>query len=422
VANKIKQKGAHYVVVGSGPGGATVARELARRGGDVLLLEQGAFHRPLGSYVTLFRMLDKFGMRASIEGTAIARLLTVGGSSVAFCGTAFPPPPWLHDRYGIDLTPYVAEVTEELKLAPLPERLMGHGAERIRHAASEEGLDWRPLVKFIDAERCDLKCPRCYAGCAKGAKWTARDYVREALDAGARLETHARVESVVSKDGRVGGLRVTGASGTAVIEAEVVVLAAGGVGTPIILQASGFDNAGKGLFIDPLMMTYGTYPGLGSGRDIPMTCGTTDLQDEGIVMTDVIDPWPLYLFGLFMAGPRHLPEFRHYPHTLGVMTKIRDELKGSLAAQILRRAGCDPASIVDAPVRGSHPGGTARIGQVVDTDLQTETAGLYVCDASVLPEPCGLPPVLTLIALGKRLVRERLSPAGPLPPTLPSGD
>jgi len=433
MAARVEHLKAQTVVVGSGPGGATVARELARRGREVLVLERGAYHRPLGSYVTLFRMMDRFGMRTSIEGTAVARLLTVGGSSVAFCAAALPPPAWLKDRYGVDLAPYVAEATTELKLAPLPERLIGQGAQRIRAAAGEEGLDWRPLLKFIDAEKCDLKCPRCYAGCSKGAKWTARDYIKDALGAGARLKPRARVDEVLTSGGRVTGVKGVGPSGDFVVDAEDVVLAAGGVGTPVILQASGLPAAGQGFFIDPLTITYGTYEGPGSGRDIPMSCGTTDLRDEGILMTDVIDPWPLYLFGLIMAGPRALPGFLRYPHTLGIMTKVRDELSGSvaadgslskpigeeergklargteMAARILRRAGCDPSSIIDAPLRGAHPGGTARIGELVDSDLQTEITGLYACDASVLPEPFGLPPVLTLIALGKRLVAERLA-------------
>jgi choline dehydrogenase-like flavoprotein len=51
-----------------------------------------------------------------------------------------------------------------------------------------------------------------------------------------------------------------------------------------------------------------------------------------------------------------------------------------------------------------------RIGELVNADLQTEIAGLYACDTSVLPEPDGLPPVLTLLALGKRLVKEQLVP------------
>jgi choline dehydrogenase-like flavoprotein len=39
----------------------------------------------------------------------------------------------------------------------------------------------------------------------------------------------------------------------------------------------------------------------------------------------------------------------------------------------------------------------------VDSDLRTATPGLYVCDASVIPQPWGLPPTLTLLCLGKRL-------------------
>ena len=46
-----------------------------------------------------------------------------------------------------------------------------------------------------------------------------------------------------------------------------------------------------------------------------------------------------------------------------------------------------------------------RIGHALDADLATATSGLYVCDASVIPEPWGLPPTLTLLCLGWRLGR-----------------
>jgi choline dehydrogenase-like flavoprotein len=52
---------------------------------------------------------------------------------------------------------------------------------------------------------------------------------------------------------------------------------------------------------------------------------------------------------------------------------------------------------------GAHPGGTAAIGQVVDKDLQTRIENLFVCDASVLPTSPGMPPILTIVALSKRL-------------------
>jgi len=111
-----------------------------------------------------------------------------------------------------------------------------------------------------------------------------------------------------------------------------------------------------------------------------MGCGTTDLQDEGIVMCDCIDPWPLYLFGLMMGGPKAVANFRHFPHTLGIMAKIRDGFAGAvnpdgtvskplgekdqsliargaeISGRILRRAGCDPASIVS-----TRPGALTRV-------------------------------------------------------------
>ena len=55
---------------------------------------------------------------------------------------------------------------------------------------------------------------------------------------------------------------------------------------------------------------------------------------------------------------------------------------------------------------GSHPGGTAAIGRVVDKDLQTEIDNLFVCDGSVLPTSAGLPPILTIVALAKRLAKQ----------------
>ena len=73
--------------------------------------------------------------------------------------------------------------------------------------------------------------------------------------------------------------------------------------------------------------------------------------------------------------------------------------------EILVKAGADSKSIVAGKVGGGHPGGTAAIGELVDKDLQTEVNNLFVCDASVLPTAPGLPPILTIVALAKRLAK-----------------
>ena len=109
------------------------------------------------------------------------------------------------------------------------------------------------------------------------------------------------------------------------------------------------------------------------------------------------------------------------------MVKARDALSGSLT----RRGGvAKPLTRVDRAVfaRGTaearaivrhaggrsifvaghvavHPGGTAKVGDVVDTDLQTEIRGLFVGDASVIPMEWGLPPTFTVMALGRQLGR-----------------
>jgi choline dehydrogenase-like flavoprotein len=432
MAPGVERVSAHTVVVGSGPGGATVARGLARAGRDVLVLELGAYHRPLSKWRTMVRMLDHMGMLASVEGTFMVRLLTVGGSSVAFCGVALPPPPWLKERHGIDLAPYVEQTQKELGVAPLPARLIGEGAGRIQEAARAEGLDWNPLPRFLNADLCDRECLKCWAGCEKGAKWSARDYIDDAVEHGAHLRTKAKVEEVLYSGGRVTGVRGTGPSGPFEVETETVVLAAGGIGTAVIMQASGFKDAGRGFFIDPLQLTTAISPGPGSSHDLPMSCGSTDFKDDGFIMTDVIDPWPLFFMGLAMGGPRAPRYFLRYPRMLSIMTKARDPLSGSISAdgtvskplgdqelgalakgsevakKILQRAGCDMSTVVMSPPRGAHPGGTVRIGEMLDNDLQTAVAGLYVCDSSVIPEPCGWPPVLMITGFAERLLKERL--------------
>ena len=181
-------------VVGSGPGGATVARELAKQGKKVVILERGKNPKWTGNLFSTFFIMDKRSLLFPKGSVRVGRALTTGGSSAIYCGTAVPPPDWIKAKYKIDLSEFVEEARREIGIKPLPERLIGPASRRIMEAARDVGINWNPLDKFIDAEKCELKCPHCMLGCNRGAIWTARKYVEEAVDSGATLINQALVQ------------------------------------------------------------------------------------------------------------------------------------------------------------------------------------------------------------------------------------
>ncbi len=420
------------VVVGSGPGGATVARELSRRGKRVVICESGRYHRRFGNTLVMLGMMDRLGLTFSQEGTWVIRPKTVGGASVVFSATAFKPPAWLKEKYGIDLDREVAELYREIPIAPLPRRLLGPAAQRIMAAARARGLDWHPLDKWIRPERCQPGCGKCSLGCPNpGAKWTAREFVEQARQKGAQLLERTRVDRVLQENGTAVGVRARGPAGWLDIRAEAVVLSAGGQGTPPLLQRLGLFRAGQGFFVDPLWFVSGTGQGPGSLHDIPMSAGV-HLESEGIVMTDFTVP-PLMFTALLaragLSGLAALPRLRSLKRMLTIMIKVRDGLEGRinldesfskpldhptwaklnqgaiLAEDILLEAGVPREGIIKTAVIASHPGGTVRIGELLDSDCQAPVKNCYCLDTSVLPRKWGMPPTLTVAALGKRLAR-----------------
>jgi len=56
----------------------------------------------------------------------------------------------------------------------------------------------------------------------------------------------------------------------------------------------------------------------------------------------------------------------------------------------------------------AHPGGTMRIGNLLDKDCQSPIKNCYCMDTSIIPEPWGLPPVVTLVGMAKRLSKKLL--------------
>jgi choline dehydrogenase-like flavoprotein len=291
----IKKK-TDVVVVGSGPGGATVARQLSKAGKRVLLLEKGRDVKRVGSHLSALLYADKMGLSWTEEGLNIVRALTTGGSTVMYCGSATEPPEWLKTQYGIDVTSYSDETIKELDLQPLPDDSVGTAGMRLMESANDLGYRFEKLRKFINPQKCRMRCGgTCMLGCPYGAKWTAREYIREAVNAGAELIPRADVQHVRIEDGVARGVVAFTPQGVLEVDAEVVIIGAGGLGTPSILQKSGLDEAGIGMFIDPLVLVTGVSKYRGNSQGPPMSVGTYEFLEEGILLSDLIDPWGLWL-------------------------------------------------------------------------------------------------------------------------------
>jgi choline dehydrogenase-like flavoprotein len=412
------------IVIGSGPGGAGIAAELSEQGKKVLILEWGSGDEIKGTMqqCVKFALIPSQGLYFTPELLALVRGIVMGGSSILAYATAFEPNYAIFEKHGIDLKPAVDQVKADIPIAPLDDRLIGPATHRIQASARDLGYPWEKLPKMINQDKCRPNCDKCTMGCPYGAKWTARETINQACDHGAVLQTGAKVSRLNVQHNAVTGVEFSLHGEAHTITAPLIILAAGGIGTPLILQASGISNAGTDFFFDPLVVVIGSLNDLDSGREFPMAAGYR-AEDEGYIMTDLI--WPNWVREIFTMRAGRLDRLTGHQKMAGVMIKISDNLGGKLtrfglankrltesdrqhmkrgmdaARKILEHAGA--YNIYSTGFTATHPGGTAKIGEVVDSNLKTAYDNLYICDASVIPESWGLPPTLTVLALAKRL-------------------
>ncbi len=430
----------HVIVVGSGPGGATVARQLTSSGKKVLILEQGRDYRSkiyYGTYLGAMIYSEKLSLLFTEEGLNIVAPQMVGGATSMYCGCAAPPPSWLKEKYGLDIDNEVEETIKELNIAPLPKEYRGEASTRIAQAAKALGYDWYAQPKFMDPNRSKNlnKKFKCHAttmlGCRCGGKWNAAEWVDEAVSSGAVLKTNAKVSKILMEDGHVVGVKGKKGFKEFTVKAPVVVLAGGGLGSPRLLYNSGFKKAGEGMAMDTTTMVYGFINQKGTGKEPPMTYSWEN-DDVGYMLSTLTDPWLLYPLIAIRKGLGPALRWLQWNKMLGVMIKLKDDISGGVfpgkisksltksdqerqdhaydvCKKILIEAGARASSIFMTPLRGTHPSATVRVGEILDNNLQTETEGLYVCDASVFPESLDRPTVLTIIGLGKRLAKHLLT-------------
>jgi len=425
------------IIVGTGAGGATVAHELYNENLNLLILEKGSII-PRGNAVSKIKTTD---LHLEIEAndanleyeflnqpSELMEIVGIGGTTPVSlanacyaCTSCYKNSATAQFKdHDLELFEELLDASKELKVGSLPSHMMGPATTKLMREGEKLGYFMEPMPKFIDFSKCD-SCGLCILGCTNGAKWDATDFIRDIESSvnSPEIETEFTVTRVLHNEGKVEGIEGLDKNGTKTIyKSKKVILGAGALNTPQILINSNISqHVGEGLFTDLFITVGGFLKDVELNKEIPM-----GVKSE---------------FGPYFLSPHYAAQLvgmirdkgfeLNESDVMGIMIKIADESNGKIhgdgtisktlterdlklfdkgykkSVELLTAMGVDPKSISSTPIRGAHPGGTAAIGKVVNKNLETSIEGLYITDASVIPQAPGRPPILTITALAKRL-------------------
>jgi choline dehydrogenase-like flavoprotein len=270
---------ADAVVVGSGAGGGVIAAALSAAGRSVVVLEAGPFSDEASMPRTELAAFDRHylehGLLTTWDGSVTMLSGTgVGGGTLVNWTTCIDAPAsvraeWetFHGIEGVTGAPWeadVAAIERELGVAttthiPPKDAIVLRGAR---------ALGWEAEPTRRNADACG-DCGSCGFGCRRGTKQSGiRVHLAEAAVAGARIVPDARATRVIVEGGRAVGVEAAIAhadgdppSRRLVVRARTVVLAAGALRTPAILQGSGLTHPaiGRHLRLHPVPVVAGLF-------------------------------------------------------------------------------------------------------------------------------------------------------------------
>jgi choline dehydrogenase-like flavoprotein len=416
------------IVVGTGAGGSTAAKELQGTF-EVTILEAGREFKPFSNNLGFLSSIRKSGLffdereiqllfpamkiRKTGNGMVLVNGIGLGGTTTIATANGVRMDGELK-AMGINLDEEFQEIFREIPITTSHQKRWHPVTKELFDICCEMGLDPHPTPKMGNYDRC-IRCGRCVLGCTRAAKWDARHFLTEAFENGAALVQNCTVEKVVVRDGIAVGVETKTGWRKQFYPADVIVLAAGGFGTPVILEKSGI-SCESHLFVDPVICVAAQYKGVAYNKEISMPF---IVQREGYILSPYID----YLSYFFNR------EWR-YPidEIVSLMIKLADTPHGNisngsfsleltdadkikiaegivLCREILRRFGVYEKGIFLGTVNAGHPGGmlplTGKEAASLHNDRLPEN--VYVADATLLPNSLGNPPILTIIALAKRI-------------------
>jgi choline dehydrogenase-like flavoprotein len=342
---------ADAVVVGSGAGGAIAARELARAGLSVIVVEEGQRHG-----VEEFRTqsaLERFGGLYRDGGTTVALgsppvLLPmgrgVGGTTLVNSGTCYRTPAsvlrrW-RERHGVEMAEasrfgaLLDEIERTLQVAPTPLEVMGNNGRLALLGAERLGWSAHPIRR--NAPGC-RGCCQCAVGCPENAKFGVHlSVLPNACAAGAVIVSEARVERIMHGAGRATGVRAARPDGSSFeIIADLVFVAAGATETPPLLRRSGLGahpQLGRNLAIHPAVSIGGWFRDeVRASEGVLQSAGIDELHaSDGILIEATSAPAGLGSIVLPGTGPELAEQLARIDHLATIGAMVADAPSGSV--------------------------------------------------------------------------------------------
>jgi choline dehydrogenase-like flavoprotein len=421
------------IVVGTGAGGATAARELASKGFEVIILEAGKEFKPfrqllslaapfrrtglLGNEKTITRLFPPMDTQRSSNELVLVRGMTTGGSTVLSCGNIVRADHGLKE-IGLDLTPEFEEIENNIGITEFPVERWQPVTRNMFEAAEKLGLEPKFTPKALDSIKC-VSCGLCELGCATGARWDSRSFLNDALHGGALLHTSSPVEKVVIENGKATGVVVRSGHKLRTIKADIIVLSAGGIGTAQILKASGLP-AKDNLWADIVLTLGGVLKGADQIKEPPMAWYTKHKDYILSPYLDILSHW-------FHKPWRNVS----IDDRVGIMVKLADIEEGavyadgkvqkdikkedhlrldeaiSVARNVMESAGVS-GPYINGVHNGGHLGGTVPLTKADVSSMKPSwlPEGLWVADLSLAPRSQGLPTILLTSALALKVTRQ----------------
>ena len=416
------------IVVGSGAGGATVAKELQGRF-QVMVLEAGRAFHPFSANLSLIETIKKTGLlfdekliqiifpvmriKRAADKMILVNGIGHGGTTTICAGNAVRKDEDLK-AIGIDLDVEFQELSREIPVSSEHQKKWHDQTKQVFAICRDMGLQPVPTPKMADLERC-TGCGKCVLGCARGAKWDARSFLIQALEKGAEIVSECKVQKVVVEHKRAAGVEAVTGWRTKFYPADLVVLAAGGLGTPVILQNSGIECK-TNLFVDPVLCVAARIHGSRQNREIPMPF---IVQRENYIISPYFDflsfffnrDWkcpPTDIFSLMIKlADSNTGSISNTRIGKSLTHKDQDNLKEGvgLCTEIFRRLGIRSDDLFLGTINAGHPGGMLPLTESEARTLHNAQLpeNFYVSDASLFPRSLGNPPILTIAAMSKRI-------------------